>query len=83
VPAVEALVDEAVTRWLQQRAGLRLTGTIRRLHQQADAVTRELAGELVACGMPAADAERMVRRPIRRLLHELVGELRSLEAGAA
>jgi glutamyl-tRNA reductase len=83
VPAVEALVDEAVTRWLQQRAGLRLTGTIRRLHQQADAVTRELAGELVACGMPAADAERMVRRPMRRLLHELVGELRSLEAGAA
>jgi len=83
VPAVEAMVDEAVARWLQQRAGMSLTGTIRRLHQQADAVTHELAEELVACGLPAADAERIVRRPMRRLLHELVGELRSLEAGVA
>jgi hypothetical protein len=46
-------------------------------------MTRELAGELVACGVTAGAAERIVRRPMRRLLHELVGELRSLDAGAA
>lgn len=83
VPAVEAMVDEAVAEWLRRRAEYRLSGSLRRIHEQADIVTRELAAELTALGLSGADAERMVRRPVRRLLHELVTELRTLEAGAA
>ena len=83
VPAVEAMVDEAVDAWQQRRSELRLSASIRRLHEEAFAVTRELAGELAALGVPAGDAEQMVRRPVRRLLHELVTELRSLEVGVA
>ena len=82
-PAVEAMVDEVVASWVRRRSELRLTGTIRRLHQQADGLTRELTGELVSLGMAADQAERIVRRPLRRLLHELVTELRDVEAGAA
>ena len=83
VPAVDAMVDEAVAGWLQWRSELRLSGTIRRLHEQADDVTRELADELAALGVAAGDAERILRRPLRRLLHELVTELRDLESTAA
>src|SRR5581483_1811193 len=50
VPAVEAMVDRAVAGWLKWQTGLRLSGTIRRLHEQADEVTRELAAELAALG---------------------------------
>jgi glutamyl-tRNA reductase len=83
VPAVEAMVDEAVDSWLRRQSELRLAGTIRHLHQQADGLTRELAGELVALGIAADEAERIVRRPFRRLLHEVVSGLRDVEAGAA
>lgn len=83
VPAVEAMVDDAVTSWLQKESERHLSGTIRRLHQQADGLTRELTGELVALGVPLEEAERVVRRPVRRLLHELVTELRAAEADAA
>jgi glutamyl-tRNA reductase len=83
VPAVEAMVDEAVASWARQRAERRLSGAIRRLHEQADDVTRELAGELAALGLDADDAERILRRPLRRLLHGLVSELRELETSAA
>jgi glutamyl-tRNA reductase len=83
VPAVEAMVAEAVGSWLRRRSELRLSGTIRRLHQEADGLTRELAGQLVALGIGADEAERIVRRPVRRLLHEVVTGLRDLEAGAA
>ena len=76
-------VDDAVIGWQQRRSELRLSASIRRLQEEADAVTQELAGELAAFGVSAGDAELMVRRPVRRLLHELVTELRSLEAGAA
>ena len=69
--------------WLRWRSGLRLSGTIRRLHEQADDVTRELTGELAALGVTARDAERILRRPLRRLLHELVTELRDLGTTAA
>lgn len=83
VPAVEAMVDEAVGSWLQKESVRHLSGTIRRLHEQADGLTRELAGELVALGVALEEAERVVRRPVRRLLHELVTELRAVEADAA
>ena len=83
VPAVEAMVDEAVSSWLQKEAERRLSGTIRRLHQEADGLTRELTGQLVDLGLPLEEAERVVRRPVRRLLHELVTELRAAEADAA
>lgn len=83
VPAVEAMVDDAVALWLQKRAKRRLSGTVRRLHEQADGLTRELAGELVALGLPAEEAERIVRRPIRRLLHEVVTELTVADVDAA
>ena len=83
VPAVEAMVDEAVASWLQKRSELRLAGTIRRLHQQADGLTRDLTGELAALGVAADEAERLVRRRLRRLLHDVVTELRDVEAGAA
>lgn len=83
VPAVEAMVEEAVGCWERRRSELRLTGTIRRLHQSADGLTREAAAELVTLGVDSADAERILRRPVRRLLHELITELRTAEAGAA
>ena len=83
VPAVEAMVDAAVADWERWRSGRRLSGTIRRLHEQADDVTRQLAGELAALGVPAGDAERILRRPLRRLLHELVTELRDVGVGVA
>ncbi|HKY74685.1 MAG TPA: hypothetical protein VJS45_00990 [Acidimicrobiia bacterium] len=83
VPAVEAMIDEAVAGWLRRRAEAHLSGSVRRLHEYADSVMRELAGELTAHGLSATDAERMLRRPVRRLVHELVSELRTLEAGAA
>ena len=83
VPAVEVMVDEAVACWERRRSQLRLSATIRRLHQSADGVTRELAGELAALGVGANDAERIVRRPLRRLLHELVTELRDVDVSAA
>jgi len=83
VPVVEAMVDEALDAWQRRRSELRLSASIRRLHEEAEAVTRELAGELSALGVSAGDAEQMVRKPVRRLLHELVTELRSLEVGVA
>ena len=83
VPAVETMVDEAVASWLRKQSTPRLSGTIRRIHQQADGFTRELAGELVALGVAAEEAERIVRRPVRRLLHELVTELLVADADAA
>jgi glutamyl-tRNA reductase len=83
VPAVEAMVDAAVTAWLRRRAEARLSGSLRRLHEHADSVMQELTVQLREHGLSATDAERMVRRPVRRLLHELVSELRTLEAGAA
>jgi glutamyl-tRNA reductase len=83
VPRVEAMVDEAVAEWLRRRAEVRVSATIRRLHEHADSLTQELAGKLAGLGLPVGDAERVVRRPMRRLLHEFVTELRTLEAGAA
>lgn len=83
VPDVEAMVEESVAAWSRWRSGLTLSGTIRRLQEQAEDVTRELAGELVARGMTPGDAERILRRPLRRLLHEAVSELRATEASAA
>ncbi|HET9772721.1 MAG TPA: hypothetical protein VFS16_17635 [Acidimicrobiia bacterium] len=83
VPEVEAMVDQAVVDWMQRRAERRLSGVIRRLHEEADEVTRELADELVARGLTPAEAERILRRPLRRLLHEVVSGLRTTEAGAA
>jgi glutamyl-tRNA reductase len=81
VPAVEAMVDEAVARWLRRRAEFRLSGSLRRLHEQADSLTQELTGELTVLGLSASDAEQMVRRPMRRLLHNFASELRLLDAG--
>lgn len=83
VPAVEAMVAEAVAEWTQRRAERRLSGAICRLHGQADEVTRELAEELVARGLAPDEVERILRRPLRRLLHEIVSELRAAEAAAA
>lgn len=83
VPAVEAMIDEAEAGWLRRRAEHRLSGSLRRIHEQADSLSRELTAELTALGLSAADAERMVRQPVRRLLHEFATELRTLEAGAA
>jgi glutamyl-tRNA reductase len=83
VPAVEAMVDGAVAGWLRRRAEARLSGSLCRLQEHADSVMQELTVQLREHGLSAADAERMARRPVRRLLHELVSELRMLEAGAA
>jgi glutamyl-tRNA reductase len=83
VPAVEAMVEEAVADWQRWRSGLRLATTIRRLHEQADDVRRELVDGLEGLGLDAGDAERILRRPLRRLLHELVTELREQESSAA
>jgi glutamyl-tRNA reductase len=83
VPAVEAMVDQAVVGWMRRRAQRCLSGAIRRLHEEADGVTRELADELVARGLSPEEAERILRRPLRRLLHEVVSELRTTEVGAA
>ena len=83
MPAVETMIEEAVAGWQRRRAEDRLSGSLRRIHEQAESATRELTAELTALGLSPADAERMVRRPVRRLLHGLVTELRTLEAGAA
>ena len=83
VPAVEAMVDAAVAGWLRRRAEARLSGSLCRLQEHADSVMQELTVQLREHGLSAADAERMARRPVRRLLHELVSELRMLEVGAA
>jgi glutamyl-tRNA reductase len=83
VPQVEAMVDQAVADWTRRRAERRLSGVIRRIHEGADEVTRELADDLVARGLAPDEAERILRRPLRRLLHEVVSELRTTEAGAA
>jgi hypothetical protein len=68
---------------MQRRADRRVSGAIRRLHGRADDVARELADELVARGLTADEAGRILRRPLRRLLHEMVSELRTAEVGAA
>ena len=83
LPAVESMVDAAVAAWLRRRAEARLSGSLSRLQERADSVMQELTAQLKEHGLSATDAERMVRRPVRRLLHELVSELRMLEAGAA
>ena len=83
VPAVEAMVDKAIVDWMRRRADRRVSGAIRRLHGRADDVARELADELVARGLAPDEAGRILRRPLRRLLHEMVSELRTAEVGAA
>jgi glutamyl-tRNA reductase len=79
IPAVEAMVDEAVAGWVERRSERRLSGTIRRLHEQADDITRQLGADLVAIGVPGGDAERILRRHLRRLVHGMVTELRDAE----
>jgi glutamyl-tRNA reductase len=83
VPAVEAMVEEAVDGWMRRRSERNLSETIRRLNEHADRLSRELAVDLVGLGVAAREAERIARRPMRRLLHDLIGELRDVEAAPA
>jgi glutamyl-tRNA reductase len=79
VPAVEAIVEEEVSSWRSWRAGLQVEAAIRALHAEAAVSTREAAEQLAASGaLAVADAERIVRASVRRLLHDHVSRLREL-----
>jgi glutamyl-tRNA reductase len=77
VPAVEALVREEVRAWQQWRAALPLEGLIKLLYQEADQRCRVAAQQLAAAGpLSREQAEYVVSRSVRQMLHRHVSSLR-------
>jgi glutamyl-tRNA reductase len=81
VPLVEAIVQGEVRAWVRWRDGLPLEALIKQLYGDLDAISREAAGPLAAgTTLPVAEAEAIVQRCCRRLLHGHVRRLRALAA---
>lgn len=82
VPVVEEIVERELAAWTRWRRGLRIEELVRRLYRDVDAQTREAADVLVGrTGLSANDAELLVRRCFRPLVHEHVRRLREVVAG--
>ena len=81
VPAVEEIVELELAAWTRWRRGLTVD-LVRRLYRDMDAQTREAADALVErAGLSTDDAERLVRRCFRPMVHEHVRRLREIVSG--
>jgi len=79
VPVVEEIVDRELAAWTRWCRGLSIEDLVRRLYRDVDTHTREAADVLVGrAGLSANDAERLVRRCFRPLVHEHVRRLREV-----
>jgi glutamyl-tRNA reductase len=77
VPAVEALVQQAVREWRRRWAAAPIEGLIKRLYQEADRQCQAAARQLAAAGpLSLEHAEHVVSRSVKRLLHWHVRSLR-------
>ena len=70
VPAVEALVEQAVREWRRQQAAAPIEGLIKRLYQEADRQCLAAARQLMESDpLSLEHAEYVVSRSVKRLLH--------------
>ena len=74
-PAVEAMVDAELEQWAQWLATRDLEHVIKSLYADSDRLTRETARELSLAD--PAQTEPVLRRAVRRMLHEHVTRLRA------
>lgn len=80
IPAVEAIVSEAVDEWSRWLDARRVEDVIRGLYAEVGASARETAETLAAADTSSVDAvEAIVERAIRRLLHRPIRSLRALQ----
>jgi glutamyl-tRNA reductase len=82
-PAVESLIAAEARAWEGWRAARSLESAIKLLYQEAATLSRETAACLSAPnGLTRAQAEHIVHRSFKHLLHAHVSRLRGLTAGA-
>jgi glutamyl-tRNA reductase len=80
VPAVESLIAEHVARWQLDRDRAPIEEAIKRLHVDAEAMARSTAAELaLRTGAAPHDLEQLIVRQVRRVLHNHVSGLRTLQ----
>jgi glutamyl-tRNA reductase len=81
VPAVREIVEREVASWLRWRRTRAIDDLVRTLYRDLDAHSSAAVGTLAdRYGVDAAEAERVVRRSMRPLLHEHVRRLRAVAA---
>jgi glutamyl-tRNA reductase len=84
IPGVEEIVEEELRAWEQWRAALPIEDAIKQLYQEAAARSREAAPKLAAPGaFTQSEAEEMIFRSFKQLLHRHVRRLRDLSYGRA
>lgn len=81
IPDAERIVDEELAKWGQWHRCMPLDRALRQLFGKVDELSREAALELRV--EDSAGAERVVKRAMKRLLHEHVRQLRELSAVGA
>jgi glutamyl-tRNA reductase len=81
VPAVEAMIEDAVADWERQVTGYNVELIIKALYRESDALSREIARTLVTTD-DGEDATRLVHRSLKRMLHPHVCRLREFADAA-
>jgi glutamyl-tRNA reductase len=81
VPEVERIVAKEVQSWQRWMAALPIEGVIKRIYEEAFQQSRLTARQLIQSGpLSETDAEELIRRSYKKLLHEHVQRLRRLSA---
>ena len=82
IPLVEAIVRQELSNWDRRRAAEPLEEEIKNLYLDVSAMSREMAESLLTADAPLGptEAELVMSRSFKRLLHGHVGRLRRMAA---